>query len=251
MPDQDPIGKRAQARHSDPWMTVVGVCGDVIHNWFGRRNYPTLYRPFRQAPTTTIGADRPHVARPGIACRRSAGRGARVPIRASRCSTWCPMRHALHDRTIGLHYLGAIMLVFGGLALLLAVRRCLRRDGKHGHAADARDRRAHGARRHEQGRVALDGRPDWTPDRRRRRYRPRALVCVSCSDRARPVGCSASTPSDARNYREHSQRSSAVVPARRAGYRSGAPRRGQSIHSGRALAQRVNLRYDPRRRIPG
>jgi len=27
----------------------------------------------------------------------------------------------LHDRTIGLHYLGAIMLVFGGLALLLAV----------------------------------------------------------------------------------------------------------------------------------
>ena len=31
------------------------------------------------------------------------------------------MRHALHDRTIGLHYLGAIMLVFGALALLLAV----------------------------------------------------------------------------------------------------------------------------------
>jgi len=27
------------------WMTVVGVCGDVIHDWFDRRNAPTLYRP--------------------------------------------------------------------------------------------------------------------------------------------------------------------------------------------------------------
>ena len=35
-------------------MTVVGTCGDHIHDWFGRRNYPTLYRPFRQAPTQTM-----------------------------------------------------------------------------------------------------------------------------------------------------------------------------------------------------
>jgi predicted permease len=27
-----------------PWLTVVGVCGDVIHDWFDSRNVPTLYR---------------------------------------------------------------------------------------------------------------------------------------------------------------------------------------------------------------
>ena len=32
-----------------------------------------------------------------------------------------PMRQSLHERTIGLQYIGAIMFVFGGLALLLAV----------------------------------------------------------------------------------------------------------------------------------
>ncbi len=52
-PDADPIGKRMRIG-TDPWMTVVGVCGDHIHGWFDRRNYPTLYRPFRQAPTSAM-----------------------------------------------------------------------------------------------------------------------------------------------------------------------------------------------------
>ena len=52
-PGEDPIGKRLRIR-TDPWLTVVGVSGDHIHGWFNRRNYPTLYRPFRQAPTQTM-----------------------------------------------------------------------------------------------------------------------------------------------------------------------------------------------------
>jgi putative ABC transport system permease protein len=118
-PDQDPIGKRLKVG-TESWMTVIGVCGDVIHNWFGRRNYPTLYRPFRQAPTAGMAL----LVRTSRDPETLAAE-ARAAVRAVDASQpvfdLASMRHALHDRTIGLHYLGAIMLVFGALALLLSV----------------------------------------------------------------------------------------------------------------------------------
>jgi putative ABC transport system permease protein len=46
---EDPIGRRLKLR-GGPWLTVVGVSGDVIHDWFLRRNTPAAYRPFAQAP---------------------------------------------------------------------------------------------------------------------------------------------------------------------------------------------------------
>ena len=37
-----------------PWLSVVGVTGDVIHQWIMRRNEPTFYRPLAQAPTQNL-----------------------------------------------------------------------------------------------------------------------------------------------------------------------------------------------------
>jgi putative ABC transport system permease protein len=117
-PGDDPIGRRI--RIDNIWMTVVGICGDHIHGWFGRRNYPTLYRPFRQAPSQTMA----------LALRTSRdpatlAADARTAVRSvdpqQPVFDLQPMRQSLHDRTIGLQYIGAIMFVFGGLALLLAV----------------------------------------------------------------------------------------------------------------------------------
>ena len=102
-------------------MTVVGVCGDHIHDWFERRNYPTLYRPFRQAPTTSDGARRPHVARSGERSPPKRARPCAPSIPSSPSSICSRCGKSLHERTIGLQYVGAIMFVFGGLALLLAV----------------------------------------------------------------------------------------------------------------------------------
>jgi putative ABC transport system permease protein len=45
--DQDPIGKRFKLAIDGPWLTVIGVCGDVVHNWFARRD-DTVYRPLSQ-----------------------------------------------------------------------------------------------------------------------------------------------------------------------------------------------------------
>ena len=45
--DEDPIGKRFKLEIDGPWMTVVGVAGDVVHNWFVRQTH-TVYRPISQ-----------------------------------------------------------------------------------------------------------------------------------------------------------------------------------------------------------
>jgi putative ABC transport system permease protein len=46
-PDADPLGKRFKLAHDGPWYTVIGVAGDVVHNWFTRRE-DTIYRPLSQ-----------------------------------------------------------------------------------------------------------------------------------------------------------------------------------------------------------
>jgi putative ABC transport system permease protein len=121
-PDVDPIGRRVKlgAGASGQWVTVVGICGDVIQDWFARRNYPTLYRPFRQAPTNSFGFV---VRTPGAPSL--AAPGARAAVRAVDPSQpvfdLMPTRESLKDRTVGLQYVGGIMFVFGGIALVLAI----------------------------------------------------------------------------------------------------------------------------------
>jgi putative ABC transport system permease protein len=121
-PDVDPIGRRVKlgSGASSQWVTVVGVCGDVIHDWFARRNYPTLYRPFRQAPTNSFGFV---VRTPGAATLVAPG--ARAAVRAVDPSQpvfdLMSTRESLKQRTVGLQYIGGVMFVFGGIALMLAI----------------------------------------------------------------------------------------------------------------------------------
>ena len=56
--DQDPIGKRFKLAIDGPLFTVIGVAGNVMHNWFVRRE-ETVYRPISQdAPYTVAFAVR-------------------------------------------------------------------------------------------------------------------------------------------------------------------------------------------------
>jgi putative ABC transport system permease protein len=117
-PDEDPLGRRVRVRNG-PWMTVVGVSGDVIHDWFGRRNTPAFYRPFRQSPTDYLclvirTTGDPASLAPG-ARRALLGVDPAQPV-----FEVMTMRRAIHERTIGLQYLAAIMAVFAAIALLLA-----------------------------------------------------------------------------------------------------------------------------------
>ncbi len=85
-----------------------------------RRNYPTLYRPLVQAPTRSMALLIRTAGAPAAAMA-----DARAAIRAvdpaQPVFDVMPMRDTLKERTLGLQYVGAIMIVLGGIALVLAV----------------------------------------------------------------------------------------------------------------------------------
>lgn len=58
-PGENPIGKKLKVGREDSknaWLTVVGISGDVVHEWLDRVPRPMLYRPFVQAPTREMDA---------------------------------------------------------------------------------------------------------------------------------------------------------------------------------------------------
>jgi putative ABC transport system permease protein len=118
--ESDPIGRRIRLGAAErPWLTIVGISGDHIHNWFGRRNAPTAYVPYAQSPTLNVAfvlrsdGDLSSLIEPARQAIRRVDAAQPVFDAAS-------MNDALAVRTIGLQYVAAIMAVFGGLALLLA-----------------------------------------------------------------------------------------------------------------------------------
>jgi putative ABC transport system permease protein len=118
-PNEDPIGRRMKVR-GGPWLTVVGISGDVIHDWFNRRNSPAMYRPLPQSPSDYLclvvrTSGEPTAIAPD-ARRALLGIDPAQPV-----FDVMTMRRALHERTIGLQYLAAIMATFAGIALVLSM----------------------------------------------------------------------------------------------------------------------------------
>jgi putative ABC transport system permease protein len=112
------IGERIRVADGR-WMRIVGICGDVVHDWFDGR-VPTLYVPLAQAPSLwlafairTTGDPMSVVAD----LRRAFARvDAMQPI-----YDIMTMRQVLSERTISLQYIAGVMGAFAGLALLLAL----------------------------------------------------------------------------------------------------------------------------------
>jgi putative ABC transport system permease protein len=117
--DIDPIGRRLRIAGGD-WLTIVGVCGDVIHDWFDARNQPMMYRPYAQAPTGFMALlvrtsnDPKHAVADALTAIKTVDPAQPV-------FNVMTYREVLDERTIGLQYVAAIMLVFGIFALVLAV----------------------------------------------------------------------------------------------------------------------------------
>ena len=119
-PDQDPLGHTFRLAADGPPITVVGVVGDVLHDWFQRRRAPTVYRPLAQdAPygqtfvVRTVG-DPMSVA--GDLRRAVSAVDADQPILSLQS-----MQTVIADRTAGLTYISGTITVVAGIALALAL----------------------------------------------------------------------------------------------------------------------------------
>jgi putative ABC transport system permease protein len=121
-PHESPIGKRIKLGAPDskgPWITIVGVAGDVTHDAFERLPRPVLYVPLTQSPKRwmDIGvrtAGDPLLLAPAVtAAIRSVD--PEMPITGmATLETW------MHEQSVGLNYMAVLMGVFGVLALVLS-----------------------------------------------------------------------------------------------------------------------------------
>jgi predicted permease len=117
-PGEEPLGRRLRIRDGG-WLTVVGVCGDLIQDWFMRRNVPTMYRPIAQAPSDYFSV----IVRTSADPTAVAGGVRAALLRVDPVEPvfdMMTMRRQLHERTIGLQYLASIMAIFAALGLILA-----------------------------------------------------------------------------------------------------------------------------------
>ena len=118
--DGTALGRRLKiGRAEQPWVTIVGVCGDTIEDWFFRRAAPSVAVPMSQWPATSVHlvvrTDGSPDALAGDLRRALASVDpGQPPIEVM------SMREAVRLRTIGLRFIGALMTAFGVIALVLA-----------------------------------------------------------------------------------------------------------------------------------
>ncbi|HEV7667861.1 MAG TPA: ABC transporter permease [Thermoanaerobaculia bacterium] len=120
-PGRDPLGKKFRAgEEGEPWLTVVGVAGDHIHQWFTRRNYPTFFQPLEQKPRLRLTFAIKTRGEPEAMGREV--RKALIDIDPYQpIYDVSSMRRSISEATIGLQYAAAVMAAFAFFGVILAV----------------------------------------------------------------------------------------------------------------------------------
>lgn len=119
-PGQPAVGRRFRTGTDGPWLEVVGVTGDIMHDWFLNQRRPTFYRPFAQDPSWTMafvartGGDPLNLA--GELRRAIAAADPDQPVQDLRT-----MEQVIADKVGGIDYLARGLAIMGGMALLLAL----------------------------------------------------------------------------------------------------------------------------------
>ncbi|HKW97390.1 MAG TPA: ABC transporter permease [Bryobacteraceae bacterium] len=121
-PGADPVGRRVRLGDHygyGPWLTIVGVAADVVHNSFDREPRFSVYVPMAQAPMPDMH----------LLVRTAGGAHnliAPVESEVHRLDREQPvyqvatLRELMRDQVQGLQYLAILMSIFGGFALILA-----------------------------------------------------------------------------------------------------------------------------------
>jgi putative ABC transport system permease protein len=119
--NESPLGKHIRIGGADsqsPWLTIVGVVGDMTHSAYDKEPRAAFYVPYQQSPALrmdiAVRTGNPMLAAQSItAAIRDLDR--EQPITDVRT-----METSIYNSAIGLNYMAALMGVFGLLALGLA-----------------------------------------------------------------------------------------------------------------------------------
>jgi hypothetical protein len=119
-PGESPIGRRFRFEPEGPWIEVVGVVGDVMHDWFMNQRRPTFYEPVAQDPSLlvafTLRTNGDPLALSGELRRAIAAADPDLPISELRS-----MEQVLADKVGGISYLATALAAMGLLALALSL----------------------------------------------------------------------------------------------------------------------------------
>jgi putative ABC transport system permease protein len=118
--DPNPIGRQFRVASDGPLITVVGVVGDVLHDWFQQRRAPTVYRPLSQdAPYAHAFVVRT-IGNP-VSIASDLRRAVNSVDPDQPIITLDSMENFVEERSSGLNYIAKALGVVALIALVLAV----------------------------------------------------------------------------------------------------------------------------------
>ena len=120
-PGESAVGRRFRTMEDDgsDWISVVGVAGDVLHDWFNARRPPTIYLPVAQRPRLglqlAIRTEGPPASLADELYSVVAAVDPDLPL-----YNVVSLEQLISDRTIGLRFMASLMTAFGVIGLVLA-----------------------------------------------------------------------------------------------------------------------------------
>ena len=118
--DQDPIGKRLRFSPDTPWMTVIGVAGDVLNRRLTERPQPILYRPIAQSSELSM-ALLLRTRGDGQGLAEAIGREVRAVDASLPVYSIRTMNDLIDAGVSQRRFLMRVLAVFGALATALAL----------------------------------------------------------------------------------------------------------------------------------
>lgn len=120
--NESPLGKRLRmggANSKAPWLTIVGVVGDLVHNPYDREPRRAVYLPYQQAPSLWMDVGVRTAGDP-LRIGPAVTAAIRAVDREQPITGMMTMQKAITNRAIGLNYMAWMMGIFGVIALALS-----------------------------------------------------------------------------------------------------------------------------------
>ena len=122
-PGQSPLGRRIKAAAAEdaerPWLTIVGVVGEIQYDWLDREPPPVLYQSYKQTPegwaTLAIRAHGDPMGTVAAVRSRVAKVDPDQPLAGIKT-----LDRVMTDSVLGLSYVAVMMTILGVIALALS-----------------------------------------------------------------------------------------------------------------------------------